>query len=40
MPPGFSLELTQHLTQDPPIDDRTGVPLLDLENYCCGMYSP
>lgn len=40
MPPGFSSELTRHLTQDPPIDDRTGIPLLDLENYCCGMYSP
>ena len=37
LPPGFNLELTQHLTKhDPPIDDLTGLPFLDLENYCCG----
>lgn len=36
-PPGFSSELAYHLTQQkPPLDDVTGVPIMDLENYCCG----
>ncbi|KAL5507280.1 hypothetical protein ACEPAH_6736 [Sanghuangporus vaninii] len=38
-PPGFSSELSQHLTKhSPPIDDITGVPFVDLENYCCGAH--
>ena len=38
-PPGFTLETAQHLRYlDPPIDERTGVPVVDLENYCCGSY--
>ena len=38
MPPGFSGEVRNHLADDPPIDELTGVPILDLENYCCGEY--
>ncbi len=37
LPPGFIHEVPQHLSQpDVPRDDRTGVPFVDLENYCCG----
>ena len=39
LPPGFTHELRVHLSQDPPIDPLTGVPFLDLENYCCGEYT-
>ena len=24
---------------DVPVDDRTGVPVVDLENYCCGEFA-
>lgn len=38
LPPGFTLEVKLHLTEhNPPIDDVTGAPFLDLENYCCGV---
>jgi 7,8-dihydropterin-6-yl-methyl-4-(beta-D-ribofuranosyl)aminobenzene 5'-phosphate synthase len=36
LPPGFSHELREHLTNHPVMDDVTGVPFIDLENYCCG----
>lgn len=36
LPPGFTHELRQHLSQNPPVDEVTGVPFVDLENYCCG----
>jgi 7,8-dihydropterin-6-yl-methyl-4-(beta-D-ribofuranosyl)aminobenzene 5'-phosphate synthase len=36
LPPGFSHELRQHLADHPPVDEKTGVPFIDLENYCCG----
>ena len=40
LPPGFIHEVPQHLSQpDVPVDDRTGVPFVDLENYCCGEFS-
>ncbi|TDL26305.1 hypothetical protein BD410DRAFT_577471 [Rickenella mellea] len=38
-PPGFTSEVGAHLFQQkPPIDPRTNVPILDLENYCCGAH--
>ncbi|KAI9059121.1 hypothetical protein FKP32DRAFT_1761112 [Trametes sanguinea] len=37
LPPGFIQEVPQHLFHpDVPKDPRTGVPFVDLENYCCG----
>ncbi|KAI0633902.1 beta-lactamase-like protein [Trametes polyzona] len=39
MPPGFILEVPQHLSRpDVPRDPLTGVPFVDLENYCCGAH--
>lgn len=38
LPPGFTHELRQHLADNPPIDPLTGVPFVDLENYCCGAH--
>ncbi|KAI0697733.1 beta-lactamase-like protein [Cerioporus squamosus] len=39
LPPGFIHEVPQHLSRpDVPRDDRTGVPFVDLENYCCGAH--
>lgn len=35
-PPGFSSEIREHLSNNPPIDDVTNTPIVDLENYCCG----
>ncbi|KAF8134611.1 hypothetical protein EV363DRAFT_1324088 [Boletus edulis] len=38
LPPGFTNEMRQHLfDQKPPKDPRTGVPMLDFENFCCGI---
>ena len=40
LPPGFIHEVPTHLTHpDVPLDPLTGVPFVDLENYCCGMLS-
>ena len=37
LPPGFVHEVPQHLMHpDVPRDPVTGVPFVDLENYCCG----
>ena len=37
MPPGFGSEVKGHLEHCPPVDsERTGVPILDLDEYCCG----
>ncbi|QRV94285.1 metallo-beta-lactamase superfamily protein [Ceratobasidium sp. AG-Ba] len=37
LPPGFTHEVKADLTQrNPPFDKRTGVPILDLDNFCCG----
>lgn len=36
LPPGFMPEVLNHLSNGPPVDARTGVPIVDLENYCCG----
>ncbi|KAI0360827.1 hypothetical protein OH77DRAFT_1418843 [Trametes cingulata] len=39
LPPGFIHEVPQHLQHpDTPRDPLTGVPFLDLENYCCGAH--
>ncbi|OBZ67114.1 hypothetical protein A0H81_12902 [Grifola frondosa] len=39
LPPGFTHEIRQHLNdQEPPIDSLTGVPFIDLENFCCGAH--
>ncbi|EJF58234.1 hypothetical protein DICSQDRAFT_91068 [Dichomitus squalens LYAD-421 SS1] len=39
LPPGFVHEVAQQLAHtDVPHDPRTGVPILDLENYCCGVH--
>ncbi|KAF9512180.1 hypothetical protein BS47DRAFT_1345805 [Hydnum rufescens UP504] len=38
-PPGFSSEVTHYMRNSPPIDDEiTGLPYLDLENFCCGAH--
>ena len=41
-PPGnpgeFLLEVPQQLMSHPPIHKETGVPILDLPNYCCGAH--
>ena len=39
LPPGFTREMRQHLDQHPPPDPDTGVPVLDLERFCCGTSS-
>jgi hypothetical protein len=37
MPPGFGSEMKGHLERCPPVDsERTGIPILDLDEYCCG----
>lgn len=42
LPPGFSHEVPQHLSAASPyaapIDELTGLPYLDFENYCCGAH--
>ncbi|THH00162.1 hypothetical protein EW026_g2328 [Hermanssonia centrifuga] len=39
LPPGFTHELRQHITDhNPPIDPVTGAPTIDFENYCCGAH--
>ncbi|ETW80363.1 hypothetical protein HETIRDRAFT_61468 [Heterobasidion irregulare TC 32-1] len=38
LPPGFTREMRQHLDQHPPPDPDTGVPVLDLERFCCGAH--
>jgi 7,8-dihydropterin-6-yl-methyl-4-(beta-D-ribofuranosyl)aminobenzene 5'-phosphate synthase len=38
MPPGFGSEIKGHLDRGPPVDsERTGIPVLDLDEYCCGV---
>ena len=37
MPSGFIQEVPLHLMDpDVPKDPLTGVPILDIENFCCG----
>ena len=39
LPPGFTHEWRHHLTQKAPeADPLTGVPVLPLEEFCCGSY--
>lgn len=38
LPPGFTQELRYHIAEgNPPIDPVTNAPIIDFENYCCGM---
>ncbi|CAK5281751.1 unnamed protein product, partial [Mycena citricolor] len=41
LPPGFTHELPQHLSQNnPPLHEHpvTGVPVLDFDTFCCGAH--
>lgn len=38
MPPGYTSEVLGHLRNQPPIDPKLQVPILDLDNYCCGAH--
>ncbi|KAL4080353.1 hypothetical protein V8B97DRAFT_740284 [Scleroderma yunnanense] len=38
LPPGFMHETKQHLSSQPTKDPQTGVPIIDLENFCCGAH--
>ncbi|WVQ74698.1 hypothetical protein IAR50_004302 [Cryptococcus sp. DSM 104548] len=39
LPPEFIHELPQHLASPSnPIDPLTGLPMIDLDNYCCGAH--
>ncbi|KAF8332644.1 beta-lactamase-like protein [Cantharellus anzutake] len=39
LPPPFLNEVPQQLRNNPPIDEKlTGLPFIDLENYCCGAH--
>ncbi|KAG9221021.1 hypothetical protein CCMSSC00406_0002379 [Pleurotus cornucopiae] len=39
LPPGFSQELLTHLAEHKlPIDEVTGVPILDFNTFCCGAH--
>jgi hypothetical protein len=42
LPPGFVYELPQHLMRPPPHgppqDPMSGLPFLDLDNFCCGAH--
>ena len=37
LPPGFMHEMRLHL-KAAELDPVTGVPILPLENFCCGLY--
>ncbi|KAI6046070.1 hypothetical protein EDC04DRAFT_2631840 [Pisolithus marmoratus] len=40
LPPGFKLELPQHLSDPRTVKDPlTGVPIINLEDFCCGSCS-
>ena len=36
LPPGFMHETRQRLADEETKDPLTGVPIIDLENFCCG----
>jgi len=36
LPPGFTHELPQQLQARPQPDEVTGVPIADLDHFCCG----
>jgi hypothetical protein len=37
LPPGFTHEMRHHLTHKvPDLDPLTNVPIIPLENFCCG----
>ena len=37
LPPGFTHEVSQHIRLYPHPDEVTGVPVIDLDLFCCGM---
>ncbi|WWC87910.1 uncharacterized protein L201_002810 [Kwoniella dendrophila CBS 6074] len=39
LPPGFTHELPQHvMDKNVPKDELSGLPIVDLDNYCCGAH--
>ncbi|KAG6845904.1 hypothetical protein H0H87_000710 [Tephrocybe sp. NHM501043] len=38
LPPGFVHELPQHIQLYPEVDETTGVPVIDLDHFCCGAH--
>ena len=40
LPPGFTHELSQHIQLYPRLDEVTGVPVVDFEDFCCGRIHP
>ena len=38
LPPGFMHEMRHHLTHKAELDPETGVPILPLEDFCCGSH--
>ena len=38
LPPGFTQEVPQHIQLYPEPDVLTGVPVIDLDLFCCGTY--
>jgi hypothetical protein len=39
LPPGFTHEMRHHLTHKAvELDPLTGVPVLPLEDFCCGLH--
>ena len=41
LPPGFTHEWRHHLSHKAPqVDPLTGVPILPLEEFCCGSHRP
>ncbi|KAF8070550.1 beta-lactamase-like protein [Lyophyllum atratum] len=38
LPPGFVHELPQHIQLYPEPDEVTGVPVVDLDHFCCGAH--
>lgn len=38
LPPGFTQEVNQHIQLYPEPDEQTGVPVIDLDLFCCGAH--
>jgi len=38
LPPGFTHELHQHVAEHSSVDERTGVPVMNFDNFCCGAH--
>jgi len=37
-PPGVTTEMATHLRDHPKMDEKLGVPVVDLDKYCCGAH--